>query len=109
MWIMTNSGFLSVVAHRDQPNDLLVRARRKGEIETIFPGADISRTPDADYLYRSVISRTEVSSVLARQIQPNKSHITLCYLLCCLSTNVWSHFLDWSHLCIYGSVACDRE
>lgn len=69
MWIMTNTGFLSIVAHRHLPDDLLVRARRAGEIESIFPNANISRTPDADYLFRAVISRLEVAEVMAQRIQ----------------------------------------
>jgi len=69
MWIMTNTGFLSIVAHRDRPNDLLVRARRKGEIRSAFPDAQIRRTPDGDYLFRAVVSRREVAREIGEKIQ----------------------------------------
>lgn len=68
MWIMSNTGFLSIVAHRELPDTLLVRARRTGEIESIFPNAQTLRTPDADYLFRAVISRNEVAQVIAQQL-----------------------------------------
>lgn len=38
MWICLNDAFLSIVAHRDKPGVLLVRARRPGDIERTFPG-----------------------------------------------------------------------
>jgi len=69
MWIFTNSGFLSVVAHRDNKEVLLVRARRAGEIESIFPKAETFKMESADYHYRAEIKRDEVAQVMAEQIQ----------------------------------------
>ena len=37
MWIFLSDSFLSIVAHRDKPGVLLVRARRAGDIEAVFP------------------------------------------------------------------------
>lgn len=37
MWLFTKDSFVSIVQHRTQPNTVLVRARRKIEIERLFP------------------------------------------------------------------------
>ena len=42
MWIFQNDSFLSIVAHRDKPGMLLVRARKAGDIEAVFPEAHSS-------------------------------------------------------------------
>jgi hypothetical protein len=66
MWIFLSDSFLSVVAHkRDQPDMLLVRARVSGDIERVFPDADVSETPTADYRFRAVLPRGEVAGALA--------------------------------------------
>lgn len=69
MWIFTNNSFLSIVAHRDKPEILLVRARRLGEIESVFPDADVFEMLSADYLYRAEIPREQVAEIMAKQIQ----------------------------------------
>lgn len=65
MWIHLNDSFLSVVAHRTQPDDLLVRARVEGDIQRVFPDAIVTMTPDADYRFRAVLPRGEVAGALA--------------------------------------------
>jgi len=55
---------LSIVVHREKENHLLVRAREQGVIEEIFPEAETSRTPNADYLYRAEIDRAEVGRTI---------------------------------------------
>jgi hypothetical protein len=65
MWIHLNNAFLSVVAHRHQPDMLLVRARVAGDIEKVFPAAVVSETLEADYLFRAVLPRPVVASVLS--------------------------------------------
>ena len=69
MWIFLNDSFLSIVAHRHEPDMLLVRARREGDIEAVFPGAFVEINDNADYRYRTVIPRPEVASVLADCVQ----------------------------------------
>lgn len=64
MWIFFPHAMLSIVAHRDKPDTLLVRARFKGDIERVFPRALVKRTPSADYLYRAEVLRREVSEAL---------------------------------------------
>jgi len=63
-----NDAFLSIVAHTDSPDHLLVRARRVGDIEAVFPDAKVEHTPAADYAYRTMLSRGEVAVVMARRL-----------------------------------------
>lgn len=65
MWLFFPNAMLSVVAHRDKPDTLLVRARLKGDIERIFPAAKATRTPRADYLYRAEVTREAMAARLA--------------------------------------------
>ncbi|KAB2856245.1 MAG: hypothetical protein F9K46_14460 [Anaerolineae bacterium] len=69
MWIFLPDSFLSIVAHRDLPDHLLVRARKKGDIERVFPEAKVEHTPRADYPYRAPIPRARVAEALAAQAQ----------------------------------------
>ena len=43
MWIMMNNSFLSIVSKDCGPAELLVRARRAGDIERVFPDAKVTR------------------------------------------------------------------
>lgn len=62
MWVFTPFGFFSVVAHRDQPDALLVRARARADLSELVkrlpaPRPKVQRTPDADYAFRTVVKR----------------------------------------------------
>ena len=48
---------------------LKVRARRKGDIERVFPDATVQRTPGRDYLYRTEMPRSVVSSLIAARLE----------------------------------------
>ena len=61
MWIQFNNAFLSIVENRDNKLELLVRARIKGDIEKIFPEADVFEDESADYRYRAFISKAKVA------------------------------------------------
>lgn len=65
MWIFFNDAFLSVVAHRDRPDTLMVRARVRGDIERAFPGVKVTRSPAADYLFRAEVRRGVVAAALS--------------------------------------------
>lgn len=69
MWICLNNGFFSIVAQRDATPDaaLIVRARRKGDIEHIF-GVAATATPHRDYAYRALISREDIGRVLVDSV-----------------------------------------
>lgn len=67
MWICLNNAFLSIVTPGNDPESpvLLVRARRQGDIERVFPNAKVEKTSHRDYLYRALINRNNVAVALA--------------------------------------------
>ena len=68
MWIMTNNSYLSSVSKDCGPAELLVRARRAGDIERVFPNAEVTLHTNRDYLYRAVLPRDAVKQALAAMI-----------------------------------------
>lgn len=64
MWVYLNNAFLSIVAHRAKPDILLVRARLKGDIERVFPKAEITESARSDYRFRAEVKRKEAGKVL---------------------------------------------
>lgn len=68
MWLALSNGWLSIVAHRDKPHCLLVRARNENHIESYFPDADIYIIADADYPYRADIHRDVVADVMTEYV-----------------------------------------
>lgn len=68
MWIFLNNAFFSIVANRDDPDTLLVRGRRRGDLESAFPRAAVTTTPDADYRFRAAIPRHEVAAAVGSAI-----------------------------------------
>lgn len=73
MWICLNNSFLSIVKPSGQNIDtgdmLLVRARRKGDIEAVFPKAVVEKRPERDYLFRALINRQDVAAAIADQVR----------------------------------------
>jgi len=71
MWIFLSDAFLSVVAERDNPNGprLLVRARRQGDIERVFPEAETFSVAGADYAFRAWLPRQRVAEVMQQQVE----------------------------------------
>ena len=68
MWVCTNQSFVSIVADKDHPDMLLVRARKREHLKTLFPKAKITMTTGTDYRYRTWASRGAVASLIATQI-----------------------------------------
>lgn len=66
MWICTNTAFLSVVSKDCAADELLVRARRHGDIESVFPDAVVLPTLGNDYLFRAKIKRVVVGATMAQ-------------------------------------------
>ena len=59
MWIFTKDAFLSAVQHRDLPDSIMVRARRREHLEAFIAKCStgkIIETPDADYRFRVTMS-----------------------------------------------------
>ncbi len=69
MWLFTAQGFYSVVAHRDDPETLIVRARTAGDIEALreqVPGIEPFEDAGADYRHRAYVSRAEWLAAVAQ-------------------------------------------
>lgn len=63
MWIASTSGFYSIVQHRDFPDQVLIRARVKKDLESIFDPSRIVFTPDGDYQYRVFLNKAEAGKI----------------------------------------------
>tara|TARA_B110000902_G_scaffold32330_1_gene34524 strand:- start:720 stop:1040 length:321 start_codon:yes stop_codon:yes gene_type:complete len=68
MWLYISDGFLSIVAHRDQPMHLLVRARHPEHIKALLPSLAVTVMPEADYQFRVVAHRTVVQRALVHYV-----------------------------------------
>lgn len=74
MWICLNNAFLSIVEpgslDRAQKGDvLMVRARRKGDIERVFGTSTVvEKRPERDYLFRAFIPRELVAIQVAAAV-----------------------------------------
>jgi hypothetical protein len=72
MWICLNNAFLSIVEPtrnaRGASPFLLVRARRPGDIERVFPSAVVSTEDNRDYMFRAMIDREHVAAAIAAQV-----------------------------------------
>lgn len=68
MWICLNDAFLSIVDKDCKADELLVRARRPGDLDKTFPGCIVAETPDNDYAYRTVVKRSAISAMLSNKI-----------------------------------------
>ena len=68
MWIALNNSFLSIVQNLNNQDELLVRARVKGDIEKVFPEAQTFEDQSADYRYRAFLERRLVAEVIADKI-----------------------------------------
>lgn len=69
MWLFTSNSFLSIVEHDHDPSLLHVRARLAGDIQEVFPGADVIETPTADYRFRTSLPRERVAEAMARMVR----------------------------------------
>jgi hypothetical protein len=65
MWIFLNDAFLSIVDKGGDGNTLLVRARKAGDIERVFPDARVVQGEGTDYAFRARIEREEVAEKIA--------------------------------------------
>ncbi len=60
MWTFNKDGFFSAVEHRDNPDQLMVRARCREDIERLADklDAEVVHTPNADYAYRITVLKS---------------------------------------------------
>ena len=68
MWVLLNNAFFSIVKNRNKKNELLVRARIKGDIEKVFPEANTFEDKYADYRYRAFIETSIVADKISNEI-----------------------------------------
>lgn len=75
MWVCMNRAFLSIVEPSKEDkalhgaDKLLVRARRKGDIEAVFGKETVvEKRPERDYLFRSFIVRGTVAQMLVDEV-----------------------------------------
>ena len=69
MWLFTSLGFFSVVAHRDDPDTLLIRARARDDLEALrdrhLPDLELHENAGSDYRWRAFVARDEWQIVAA--------------------------------------------
>jgi hypothetical protein len=65
MWIFLSDAFLSIVDKGGDGTTLLVRARKAGDIERVFPETEVEETPRNDYRYRARLPRERVAEAMA--------------------------------------------
>jgi hypothetical protein len=68
MWIFMNDAMLSIVAHRNNKDCLLVRARCAGDIEKTFPDVKTYTDDCADYQHRANIPRVDVAYAISERL-----------------------------------------
>jgi hypothetical protein len=66
MWVFTRDGFFSAVQHFEQPDTILVRGRVQSDVETLceIMSTELVENVDADYRYRTIVSRQAWSDYL---------------------------------------------
>jgi hypothetical protein len=69
MWIVTRGAFLSIVDKNCGPDELLVRARRPGDIEKVFPHAEVVEGGGSDYRCRAVLKRAAITDALRDEVE----------------------------------------
>jgi len=70
MWLFLSDSFLSIVDKGDPTGQtLLVRARRRSDIEAVFPDATVVENAGTDYQFRARIDREQVALAMAEQVR----------------------------------------
>lgn len=71
MWLFTLNSFVSVVRHREEPELLLVRARRRGDLIELLGKKwekEVREDLDADYRYRVILGEKAFKKVISGYI-----------------------------------------
>ena len=70
MWAISQDGFVSAVAHRDNPNSLMVRARDAQSLRSLAntTGAQVVATPYADYPYRVTVTKAAFATWITEAV-----------------------------------------
>lgn len=99
MWIYTDKGFISVVAHRTDPTLFLVRGRSKAHLETMFPTHKVESTPNADYGFRIYMEKVSFQQWMKREVTkltyPNFKNSIREESYHQAASDVWAIMLDY--------------
>lgn len=108
MWICLNNAFLSIVSNPADATTLLVRARRKGDIEAVFgPHVEVVTLPKRDYQFRAVLPRDVVATAVGEALKaieyPNFKGSVEDGALHDAYMKVWGVMADLQEIPPYGS------
>lgn len=67
-WYMFNDCFVSIVAKDCKADELLVRSRRPGDIQKLFPKANVTEYDKSDYQFRAVVKIVDVKAAMAAEV-----------------------------------------
>jgi hypothetical protein len=68
MWVFMRDSMLSIVEHESEAKLMNVYARLRGDIEHIFPEADVVEAVDGDYRFRTSLPRERVIQAVALKV-----------------------------------------
>jgi hypothetical protein len=68
MWIFMQDAFLSVTEHESEPRLFVIGARVRGDIERVFPEADVIEAVDGDYRFCTSLPRERVSQAISLRV-----------------------------------------
>lgn len=68
MWIMLNDCFFSIVSKDCARDELMVRARRPGDIEKVFTKAKVTEYTASDYHYRAAVKKEDIKAAMCGEI-----------------------------------------
>lgn len=70
MWIVMNDSFVSIVADREDDLGVVVRARVKEDLETLFPNHidEIIESDDSDYRFRLFLDQQYVAMTIEERV-----------------------------------------
>jgi hypothetical protein len=68
VWIFMQDTFVTISQDANQRDRFMIRARVAGDIEKLFPKAQVIRLDDADFRFRAFVPKARVVEVLGRAI-----------------------------------------
>jgi hypothetical protein len=68
MWVFMWDSMLSIVEHATEPKLLNVYARIRGDIEKVFPEADVLEAVEGDYRFRTSLPRERVAQAVSLRV-----------------------------------------
>ena len=68
MWVFSKDGFFSIVQHKDDSEQMVVRARVRQDLVDAFGDVKITESTHSDYRFRVFVSREKVGQFLASTV-----------------------------------------